>query len=92
VGFNTGNRNGLSDNYRAQDQFAYFEPTTVAGYPAVFSDRDDLRPQGLCIIVVGLTDTLTFSVSEDGELDQQGACDRAKQVAEAALTTLGGGS
>jgi Protein of unknown function (DUF3558) len=90
LGFDTGNRDGLSDNYRAHDQFAYFEPTTVANYPAVFADRDDLRPQGLCIIVVGITDTLTFSVSEDGELDQQGACDRAKQVAAAALVTMGG--
>ncbi|WP_233160234.1 DUF3558 domain-containing protein [Actinophytocola xanthii] len=91
IGFITGNKNGLSDNYRAREEFAYFEPTTVEGYPAVFSDRSDLRDSGSCSLFVGIADTLTILATETGQLDAQGACDRAKQVAAAAVTTMGGG-
>ncbi|MFC4854604.1 DUF3558 domain-containing protein [Actinophytocola glycyrrhizae] len=88
VGFLTGNESGLSDTYRGRDQFDYFIPTTVNGYPAVFADDPDQRDSGTCNITVGISDTLAISVSEQGLLDAQGSCDRAKQVAAAALTTL----
>lgn len=51
MSFLTGNKKGLSDIYRGQkenDQFAYFEETTVDGYPAVFADGTDARSQGSC--------------------------------------------
>ena len=92
VGFETGNKHGLSDTYRGRDQFEYFEPTTVDGYPAVYSDGADLRSQGSCVIGVGISDTLAFNASEQGELDADGACERARQVAAAALATLKGDS
>jgi hypothetical protein len=91
VGFLLGNKQGLSDSYRARDEFEYFEPTTVEGYPAVFTDRSDRRQDGECNIVVGISDMLTFRSWESGRLDAQGSCDRAKQVAVAAMTTLKAG-
>lgn len=90
VGFLTGNENGLSDTYRGRDQFDYFIPTTVDGYPAVFVDGSDLRDSGSCNITVGISDTLAFNAAEQGRLDAQGSCDRARQVAVAALATLKG--
>lgn len=88
VGFLTGNENGLSDTYRGRDQFGYFVPTTVEGYPAVFVDGSDGRDSGRCNITVGISDQLAFRASEHGRLDAQGSCDRARQVAAAALATL----
>ncbi len=91
VGFVTGNKNGLSDTYRGRDQFEHFEPTTVHGYPAVFANSPDLRSSGTCGITVGISDALAFNATEQGRLDGQGSCDRARQVAEAALATLEAG-
>ncbi|MGH3621515.1 MAG: DUF3558 domain-containing protein, partial [Sciscionella sp.] len=59
VSFVTANKNGLSDLYRARatqpaSYFGYFEPTTVAGYPAVFNDGTDGRSAGDCGIGVGI--------------------------------------
>lgn len=88
VGFLTVNENGLSDTYRGRDQFSYFVPTTVDGYPAVYADGVDHRDSGTCNITVGISDTLAFNALELGRLDAQGSCDRAKQVAAAALATL----
>jgi hypothetical protein len=91
VGFITGNKNGLSDIYRGRDTFGYFIPTTVDGYPAVFADGSDGRVSGRCSLAVGISETQMFRASEQGRLDAQGACDRAQQVAAAALATLKAG-
>lgn len=91
VGFLTGNKNGLSDTYRGREGFEYFKPTTVEGYPAVYANDPDLRSSGHCLIVVGISDSLTFNASEQGRLDARGACERALAVAKAALATLKGG-
>src|SRR6266545_5510920 len=55
MSFLTGNKKGLSDIYRGKkqlNQFDYFEPTSVEGYPAVFADGSDGRSQGSCDIKV----------------------------------------
>ncbi|MFB9305310.1 DUF3558 domain-containing protein [Kibdelosporangium philippinense] len=91
VSFTTGNKNGLSDTYRAhrQGQFGgYFEPTDVTGYPAVFRDIKDFRNNGTCNLTVGISDTLTFLVTEQGPLKGAASCDRAKQVASLVIETL----
>lgn len=88
VGFLTGNKHGLSDTYRGRDRFDYFDETSVDGYPAVFADGIDGRASGVCNITVGISDTLTFSASEDGGRKGQGSCDRAMQVATAVIATL----
>jgi hypothetical protein len=91
VGFITGNKNGLSDIYRGRDRFGYFIPTSVDGYPAVFADLSDGREAGRCSVAVGVSETQMIRASEQGRLDAQGSCDRAKQVAAAALATLKAG-
>jgi Protein of unknown function (DUF3558) len=88
VGFLTSNKKGLTSVYNSKKSFDYFEPTTVDGYPAVFAETQDLRKRGSCGIIVGISETTTFRASEEGDLDAQGACDRAKQVAAAALATI----
>lgn len=92
VGFLTGNKNGLSDTYRGRDLFEDFRPTEVDEYPAVFANSPDLRSMGACTIVVGISDSLAIQATEQGELDAQGSCARAKQVAAAVLATIRGGN
>ena len=91
VGFLTGNKKGLSDTYRGRSRFKFFEETTVDGYPAVFNDLSDGRPDGQCNVTVGISDTLAFRAREEGGLVGQAACDRAKQVAAAVIATLKAG-
>lgn len=90
VAWQSGNENGLSDIYRMRDERGYFEEATVEGHPAVFSSGLDNRDGGDCTIVVGLSDTLTFTAGEIGQLDAVGACARAEQVAAAAVVTMRG--
>ena len=84
------NKNGLADLYRYRDREAYFEETSVEGYPAVFSDTGDYRDDGDCVITVGVSDTLTFFAGESGLLDGDAACARARQVAAAVIVTVKG--
>jgi hypothetical protein len=91
VGFITGG-DGLGTLYAARAELAYFEETTVQDYPAVFNSRADNRHQGLCNINVGITDSLTFRTADVSDLDAAKTCARAKQVADAVLTTLKGAS
>lgn len=93
VGFLTGNKNGLVDLYRANDEGTwkgYWEETTVSGYPAAFHFTTDARPQGSCNLAVGISDTLAFRVTEQGRLKGQ-SCDRAKQIAAAVVATVKAG-
>lgn len=89
VTWQRGNKNGLADLYRMRDEVTeYFIETTVSGYPAVFNSPVDSRNDGHCGIAVGVSDTLTFTASESGTLDAEGACARAKQVAAAVIVTM----
>lgn len=90
VGFVTADENGLADLYGVREREAYFIETTVQGYPAVFHDQDDYRDTGFCNISVGISDTLSFRTAEYGNRDAQESCDRAKEVADAVITTLKG--
>ncbi|MGB3339801.1 MAG: DUF3558 family protein [Devosia sp.] len=88
VAWQSGNKNGLADLYRLRDRWEYFVETTVEGYPAVFNSALDSRAEGYCTVSVGVSDALTFTASETGKLDADGACARAEQVAAAAIVTL----
>jgi hypothetical protein len=90
VGFITGNKNGLADMYRGRERFEDFRPVEVDGYPGVFANSPDLRASGSCDLAVGVSGTLMIRASEQGQLDAHGACERAVQVARAALKTLRG--
>lgn len=85
-----GNKNGLADTYRSRQYDVYFIETTIAGYPAVFHDIIDLRDRGNCPLVVGIADDLAFLSLEQGDLVGEAACDRAAQVAAAAIATMKG--
>jgi hypothetical protein len=88
VGIVVGNKGGLRDIYRGRDQFDDFRPTTLDGYPAVFANSPDLRDSGNCTVLVGINDTTVVRASEQGRLDAQGACDRAVEIAVAAVATM----
>ncbi|ONI79299.1 hypothetical protein ALI144C_26090 [Actinosynnema sp. ALI-1.44] len=92
AGFLVGNKNGLSDTYRGRARWApgYFEPTEVDGYPAVFNDLVDSRPQGECGITVGISDTLAFTLLVQSTLGAK-SCDRVKQVASLVIQTIKSG-
>jgi uncharacterized protein DUF3558 len=89
----TANRHGLADLYRGhgRGEFALWEPTTVAGYPAVINDGADLRASGSCGVTVGVSDTMTFLIGEEDSSDLgPRACDRGRQVAAMVVHSLGG--
>ncbi|MFC5286890.1 DUF3558 domain-containing protein [Actinokineospora guangxiensis] len=92
VAYIVPNQNGLADLYRGQEtgQWAYWEPTTVNGYPGVFQAAADQRQRGQCTVSVGVNDELHFSVtSRRGDPDK--ACDQVKDIASAVVDTLKGG-
>lgn len=91
VGFLKGNENGLADLYRghASQPYAFWEETTIEGYPGVIHDALDSRDSGECSVAVGLNDALAMAVHELGG-SGPGPCERAKTVAEAAIQTLRG--
>lgn len=93
VGFLPDNKNGLADNYRANENgdWAYFDPTTVSGYPAVWQDATDGRDRGYCTIVTGVRDDLTFRVTVGGGAGRQG-CDKVKEIAGQVIVTLKAGA
>lgn len=53
----------LAAAYESRDIYAYFEETTVSGYPAVFAGVTDNRPAGGCDLSVGVTDGEVVNVA-----------------------------
>lgn len=91
VAFPSETTPGLRGLYLLRFQMAYFEETTVEGYPAVFYDLVDHRNSGTCGIEVGLSNDLTALVGETGGSGAR-ACARAKVIARAVINTLRGNS
>ncbi|MFB9929025.1 DUF3558 domain-containing protein [Amycolatopsis halotolerans] len=58
------NKNGLADTYSMKPSQAYFEPTEIGGYPAVFASPKDSRKTGACAVVVGVTDQLAVIIAD----------------------------
>lgn len=79
-------KGGLNDVYDGRDSQAYFEPTTVDGYPAVYASALDERDSGGCTLLVGLTDELVVSV--DTSFLKVEPCPVAEQTAEAMIEHL----
>jgi hypothetical protein len=86
------NTDGLAGVYAAKNENAYFEPTDVAGYPAVYSGLVDARDSGACNLWVGVDDeTVLHVLTNLGSADSADAsCGFAADVAEATISTLGG--
>lgn len=82
----------LSDYYQNKDQFPAFEPTEVAGYPAVNFGRLDLKA-GDCDTIVGLSKSAALLVqtsSETGALNYGTPCKNTEKAAALALETVKG--
>jgi hypothetical protein len=56
-------KDGLGDAYHRRDDYAYFEATTIGGYPAAYGSMMDLRDDGNCTLQVGVTDELAIEVT-----------------------------
>ncbi|MFD5243125.1 DUF3558 domain-containing protein [Amycolatopsis sp. NPDC058340] len=84
------NKNGLSDVYDTKANNEYFEPTEVAGYPAVYAASLDHRKNGKCGLFVGVTDQLSVNilVQYDNGPGASDPCPVALKVGEAMIETL----
>lgn len=90
--FLTGS-NGLEGFYENRDDFAVFEPTTVAGYPAVNGDAVDIK-SGSCSTAVGIAKGEGFIVQinvNDKKLPEYGnPCSASGAIAETVIENLRG--
>jgi len=86
----TPNKNGLSDLYDQKAEKAYFEPTRIAGYPALYADITDDRNRGRCSLYVGVTDQLAVYILTqlDDGADVSKPCPVADKVGAAMVQTL----
>jgi hypothetical protein len=96
ISFLTENPRGLSAEYAVDKEgnWAYFDPMTVGGYPAVARSLSDARPQGECAVVVGATDEVAFEVRVQQSQDNIGKgdpCETAADVASEAVKTIQAG-
>jgi hypothetical protein len=87
---------GLRYFYTIKDEFDYFQPTTVAGFPAVVSSPGDTATAGgECTINVGVNDHAYFfsdfqsGATPPADLD---LCAKARQAAKYVIHNLKGGS
>jgi hypothetical protein len=93
VSWDTANTHGLSDLYAKQSTYAYWQPTTVASYPAVYGDAlGDQRATGDCVLNVGVSDQLAFFVEYDNPANAAQACSLAGKAASDVVANLKGGA
>jgi hypothetical protein len=91
IGWVTTNTNGLADLYSKSSTIAYWQPTTVAGYPAAYGDAlSDGRSQGDCVINTAVSDKLYFGAQFDNPLNPGKSCALAAQAATDVIKNLGG--
>jgi len=91
IDWETSDKNGLSDLYAKSSTIAYWQPTTVAGYPAAYGDAiSDGRSQGDCVIDTAVTDHLDFFAQFNNPLNAGQSCALAAQAAAAVIKNLGG--
>jgi uncharacterized protein DUF3558 len=94
VHFLDQNPYGLSAEYQAHNDgtTAFFEPLSpIAGYPAVVTGNVDARDQGLCTVVVGVSDKIAFEVPITlslANIGQKDPCASAAMVAGLTLETM----
>ncbi|PRX47675.1 uncharacterized protein DUF3558 [Prauserella shujinwangii] len=87
--------NGLTDVYARKDSLAYFEPTEISGYPAVYASRSDGRANGICQLHVGLTDSFVATLYVQlthSTPDYPRGCEVAELTAQTMIENLKGGS
>ncbi len=89
VSWISADSNGLSDLYAQQSIYGYWQPTSVAGYPAVYGDPlGDQRPHGECVLNVGANDHLLFFVQYERPLEPAKGCPLAASAAADVIANL----
>jgi hypothetical protein len=90
--FELANSGGLSTLYeRRAERDLWLELPPIEGFPAVAASARDSRSQGRCTVVVGVTDSLEFSVgatlsrAKQGQIDP---CEPTQLAAKLILQTL----
>lgn len=96
VGISKPFTDGLSDVYAKREALGHFQPTTIAGYPAVYAGPyHDRSAEGECQLFVGFTDTdvvrLTVILGSDTH-DYSRPCDVADLTAKTVIQHLQDGS
>lgn len=89
VGWIPTNTHGLSDLYRKQQSMAYWRPTEIDGYPAVFADAAP-QQNGGCLLNTAVNDHLYFLAGAQSASSDDQACVLARQVAGDVIKNLGG--
>jgi hypothetical protein len=86
------NKGGISDIFDQKSSQAYFEPVTIDGYPGVFAAKADGRPSGNCVLWVGATDQLAFSINPQISTgkNRTNPCGLAQQIATVVVQHLKG--
>lgn len=88
-------KSGLGDIYANKQQHTfdkgYFEPTTVGGQPAAFANIGDSRPQGSCVLDVGVNPNLVLTISIDAYGTGKKSCTAASNIAAKMIDTLKSG-
>ncbi len=82
---------GLEFLYRIRNERKHFQPTTVAGFPAVNTSGHDERSAGECVMNVGVNDERAFFAQFQGSVGTS-LCPKALQAAKYVIKNLKGGS
>jgi hypothetical protein len=86
---------GLKFLYSIRNERKHFQPTTVAGFPAVNTSGHAEKSSGECVINVGVNDQRYFFAQfQTGALAPKGLdlCGKARQAARYVIKNLKGGS
>lgn len=84
---------GLESLYRNRSQLPYFEPTSIASYPAVRYDKERSVPdQGRCTVSVGIAETqmvtVTSRIADSGTLNYPVPCPDTDLFATAIMKSV----
>jgi hypothetical protein len=92
----SGGAYGMRGFYRTKNRYGYFQPTTVAGFPAVVASPGDTAVSvGECAIYVGVNEHRVFFSDFDSGATPPASlkpCGKARQAAKYVIQKLKGGS
>lgn len=80
----------LEDAYERRNDWPYFEPGEVQGYPLVTGTAGDARKDGRCTVHLAVTNSISSDIqfSETNTRNGEKACDLARKTADEVVTTL----
>jgi hypothetical protein len=94
VSFFSGDERGLSSIYREAkgSDFPFFEPIAdIEGHPAVAYNVDEEEPRVNCVVALGLSDQLAFTVSVDlseANIGEKDPCKTSADIAGMLMKTM----